>query len=387
MKNDKIILFVDDEEPILNSIRRSLYKWSNINNLKIETAASAYKALTFLKENASSVAVIVSDQKMPDLEGSKLSGIVAEKYPDIAMIILSGHSDMSDVSDIVKAGVVSFLEKPWDIQVLQNEIVKALEIYNLRTENRKIRIKQEEELRLARNFQQSILTINVPESEFITFNTSYKPSSNTGIGGDYFDIIEQDPKHFIVLMGDVSGHGVQTAFLTAVLKSLIYPVYIKNLNVQPFIPSRFLSWLNKEISSFLENIPEIFITFSAALIDLDSSKLTLANAGQPPVFKAAGKILSKMEAPPGLVLGVDRDYFYKEKQFGIKQGEGLFFCSDGIYPSGNDSAGFDIEGFKKVLKGNSSNIHDHKHIIKEMEVLTHNEVWDDDITIVSVVIS
>ena len=382
MIKEKIILFVDDEEYILNSLRRNLKKWMKTRGLKIETASSSYGALSFLKDNAHSVAVIVSDQKMPDLEGSKLSGIVAEKYPDIAIIILSGHSDMSDVSEIVKAGVLSFLEKPWDIKVLQNEIVKALDIYNLRTENRKNRIRQEEELRLGREFQESILDITIPESKFITFNTSCIPSSNTGIGGDYFDIIERDPKHFIVLAGDVSGHGIQTAFLTAVIKSISYPVYIKNLNVQPFIPSLFLAWLNKEICSFLKKLPEVFITFSAALIDLDNNTITLANAGQPPVFKIADTGVSTLEVP-GLVLGVDKDFIFKENQFSIKQGDKLFFCSDGIYPSGNPSETFNIEGLTEVLKKNLRDIHNHKKIIEELSKLTGEE-WDDDITIITV---
>ncbi|MDA3941466.1 MAG: fused response regulator/phosphatase [Spirochaetia bacterium] len=387
MMEQRTILFVDDEQDILSSIRRSLTKWLKTENLKIEIAASVHNALEIIRDNSEEIAVLVSDQRMPDLRGSELSNIVAKKYPDIVIIILSGHSDMGDISDIIRADVFSFLEKPWEINILQHEIIKALRVHLLRRDNRIIREKQAEELRLGMEFQKSILRVPLPSSTNITFNVTYKPSSETGVGGDYYDIIEQDPKHFIVLMGDVSGHGINTAFLTAVLKSIIYPGYIQNLHFQTFVPSRFLCWLNSRICRFLEKFPELFITFSAALIDLDDNKLILANAGQPPVFKVTGNGISKIEAPLGLVLGVDKDYVYKEKQFNIEQGEGLFFCSDGIYPSGNASAGFNIEGFKKVLKGNSSDIHDHKHIIKEMEDLTLHEVWDDDITIVTVVIS
>jgi serine phosphatase RsbU (regulator of sigma subunit) len=353
MMEQRTILFVDDEQDILSSIRRSLTKWLKTENLKIEIAASVHNALEIIRDNSEEIAVLVSDQRMPDLRGSELSNIVAKKYPDIVIIILSGHSDMGDISDIIRADVFSFLEKPWEINILQHEIIKALRVHLLRRDNRIIREKQAEELRLGMEFQKSILRVPLPSSTNITFNVTYKPSSETGVGGDYYDIIEQDPKHFIVLMGDVSGHGINTAFLTAVLKSIIYPGYIQNLHFQTFVPSRFLCWLNSRICRFLEKFPELFITFSAALIDLDDNKLILANAGQ----------------------------------FNIEQGEGLFFCSDGIYPSGNASAGFNIEGFKKVLKGNSSDIHDHKHIIKEMEDLTLHEVWDDDITIVTVVIS
>jgi len=381
MSKEKVILFVDDEENILNSIRRSLKKWLNSQGLGMETASSAYSALTYLRENASSVAVIVSDQKMPDLEGSQLSKLVAEKYPDIAIIILSGHSDMSDVTEIVRAGVLSFMEKPWDIKVLQSEIIKALNIYNLRTENRKIRKRQAEELRLGREFQESLLKVTVPQSDCITIQTSYIPSSDTGIGGDYFDIIEQDPKHYIILVGDVSGHGVQTAFLTAVIKSLSYPVFIKNLNLQTFIPSIFLDWLNKELCSFLKEFPELFITFSAALIDLDENIMTLANAGQPPVFKISKTGVTSLEVP-GLVLGVDKNFIYKEAQFSLETGDSLFFCSDGIYPSGNLSRAFTVGGFVEILKNNLERIHNHKKIIDEMAELS-GEIWDDDITIVT----
>ena len=189
------------------------------------------------------------------------------------------------MSSIVKSGVFSFLTKPWDPIELQNEIQKAHNVYNLRRENRIYRERYTEEIRFGAEFQKAILNTSPPVSKDITFKATYEAVSGTGVGGDYYDIIPLGSNRFVVLMGDVSGHGIKASFLTVVLKSIIYPDYIIKLNGRPFSSSHFMSWLNKRICSFLEQITDLFITFSTGLIDLPNNQFVLANAGQTRCFR------------------------------------------------------------------------------------------------------
>lgn len=386
MTEDSIILFIDDEVNILNSLMRSLSKWMRKEKLSPRTASSAHEALGIVQEVGNKIAVIITDQRMPDLIGSELSGIIAKRYPDIVIIILSGHSDMNDMSSIVKAGVFSFISKPWNLEQLQNEIHKAHSVYKLRRENRINTDRYIEELRLGAEFQKAILGNSSPVSENIDFNITYKAVSDTGVSGDYYDIISLDVNRFIILMGDVSGHGLKASFLTAVLKTIIYPDYIKNLKDHPFSPSHFMSWLNNRICSFLDNFNDIFITFSTVLVDLSGNKIILANAGQPPVF-----LLRKDEVIPietaGLVLGVQADSNYHEMSIPIKSDDKIFFCSDGIYPTGNDISDFNMKNFMDILRNNSKDIHNHEKILKELNQLIAPAEWDDDICILTSIIS
>jgi YesN/AraC family two-component response regulator len=87
------IVFVDDEICILNGIKRSLFlykkEWSTV------FFDSGVKALEYMK--SASVDVLVSDVRMPNMDGIELFNIVSSKYPNIIRIILSGYTYPSHV--------------------------------------------------------------------------------------------------------------------------------------------------------------------------------------------------------------------------------------------------------------------------------------------------
>ena len=114
MNKDKFILFIDDEQHILDALTRSLRKWLKEIKLEALTANSAHDAMEIITLHATNIAVIVCDQRMPDLNGSELTRIITKKSPDTTIIILSGHSTLDDMTDIISSGVFSFLQKPWD---------------------------------------------------------------------------------------------------------------------------------------------------------------------------------------------------------------------------------------------------------------------------------
>lgn len=122
MKKMYTILCVDDEEGILDSLRRAL-KFDNYNVL---TALSGAQGLDLLaKEN---VDLVISDQRMPNMSGYEFLKIVREKYPHAARIILSGYSDFDSLVRSINEGeVFRFFAKPWDLTDLRKSIRMALE--------------------------------------------------------------------------------------------------------------------------------------------------------------------------------------------------------------------------------------------------------------------
>jgi response regulator RpfG family c-di-GMP phosphodiesterase len=134
------VLFVDDEENILNSIKRGvLYE-----DYTVIFAESGEKALEIMKDNE--ISVIVSDMKMPNMNGLDLLKQVKEISPDTIRIVLSGYNDIAQVlATINNLGVFKYISKPWnDDADFLPAIREALVYYNLKAENTSLKKQLEE---------------------------------------------------------------------------------------------------------------------------------------------------------------------------------------------------------------------------------------------------
>ncbi len=123
----RTVLFVDDDEIILRSLERGL-----LDELYIQLfAKSGQEALEILKKEE--VHVIVTDMRMPGMDGVELLKIAKEMYPHIVMIVLSGYTDMSIFQTEFNQGeIFEFIPKPWELEKDLKKIVRnAIDHYNL----------------------------------------------------------------------------------------------------------------------------------------------------------------------------------------------------------------------------------------------------------------
>ena len=108
MKN-KTILFVDDENKVLMSLRRGLLD----EPYNILLAQSGKEALEILRENE--VHVIVTDMRMPEMGGLELLRIAKKQYPHIVRMVLSGYMQVTTLLTAINQGeVFKFIPKPYD---------------------------------------------------------------------------------------------------------------------------------------------------------------------------------------------------------------------------------------------------------------------------------
>ena len=122
------VLFVDDEPNVLDSIRRQLRKVCDIH-----TAASGDEALRLLKE-LGPVALVVSDMRMPGMNGAELLTKVRELCPDTVRMILSGQADLEATIAAVNEGhIFRFLTKPCSEAVLRTAVKAGIDQYQLVT--------------------------------------------------------------------------------------------------------------------------------------------------------------------------------------------------------------------------------------------------------------
>lgn len=131
------ILFVDDEQNILDSFKRNLRKLYTI-----DTAISGKAGLEILQENAP-YAVVVSDMRMPEMDGIEFLTQVKNISPDTVRIMLTGNADMETAIDAVNQGnVYRFLVKPCAPEKLNEVLADALkkyrEVVDLKESNEKL---------------------------------------------------------------------------------------------------------------------------------------------------------------------------------------------------------------------------------------------------------
>ena len=115
------LLFVDDEERIVNLLRMVFRA-----DYEVFTATSGAEALQVLASRR--VDVIVSDQRMPGMQGVELLAAVRERWPATMRILLTGYSDLAAIVGSVNEGAVyRFVSKPWDQQEMKGIIADAAE--------------------------------------------------------------------------------------------------------------------------------------------------------------------------------------------------------------------------------------------------------------------
>jgi|WetSurMetagenome_2_1015567.scaffolds.fasta_scaffold10117_3 diguanylate cyclase (GGDEF)-like protein len=124
MTTDRSIAFVDDEERVLKALKRAFIQ----EPYEILTFNSPVTALRDMPE--AGAAVVVSDQRMPEMEGIPFLKAVAQRWPDSVRIILTGYMDLGLVVSAINEGhIYYFLQKPWNDGELRETIVRAMEHY------------------------------------------------------------------------------------------------------------------------------------------------------------------------------------------------------------------------------------------------------------------
>ena len=125
MKKHKL-LFVDDEVNILRSLKRLFVD----EEYEIYTAASGFEALKLMDKHEFSL--ILSDYRMPELNGVEFLKEVQRFSPDTIRIMLTGYADADIAAAAINEGhVYKLLVKPWDKDLLKIEIKRSLEYYDL----------------------------------------------------------------------------------------------------------------------------------------------------------------------------------------------------------------------------------------------------------------
>lgn len=127
------LLFVDDEPNILKALKR-LFRAAEYN---VYTAESGIEGLEILKQ--SPIDLIISDMRMPQMDGAEFLTQAATHWPDTLRILLTGYADLeSTVMAVNKGRIYCYCSKPWDDNELKILVDNAIEQKRLRDERQKL---------------------------------------------------------------------------------------------------------------------------------------------------------------------------------------------------------------------------------------------------------
>ena len=120
------LMVVDDEPDNLDLLYRAFRR-----DFEVYRAEDGFKALELL-ETAGEMAVIISDQRMPRMNGTEFLSRTVDQFPDTIRIVLTGYTDVEDLVEAINSGkVFKYITKPWNPQELKSVVMQAAETFRV----------------------------------------------------------------------------------------------------------------------------------------------------------------------------------------------------------------------------------------------------------------
>lgn len=196
-----LLLFVDDEESILHALRRLFRK----EPYEILTAVSAREGLNLVASRP--VELIISDHRMPEMEGTEFLARVREKKPDIMRIMLTGYADMkAAVEAINESQVYRYISKPWNDDDLRLTVREALRQYDLVRSNRELN-------ELIKEQNKELYDINRSLESKVRERTKALEAKNQELEAGFHDMLELFMGVMEMKNAALVGHARRTAIL------------------------------------------------------------------------------------------------------------------------------------------------------------------------------
>ncbi len=229
----------------------------------------------------------------------------------------------------------------------------------------------------ARIFQQKVLE-EAPRSGPIEFGTAYRPLER--VGGDVLDVHEMERGCFRIFLADATGHGVQAAMRTILIKTEYDRIKLRHAT-----PHTLLEELNRSLSALF---PGGEILSTGCCLDVafsgDGARITYANAGTPPLWHWSGGLPAQvhMDAP---LLGFGQPEWPPSVVFRMTPGDVLVVASDGLTEQYNDRGEAFEEALKRIPIGKDRSAVDCvETLLRDFEAFRGETPVSDDVTLIGI---
>ncbi|MBF8185741.1 SpoIIE family protein phosphatase [Nonomuraea sp. K274] len=187
--------------------------------------------------------------------------------------------------------------------------------------------------RLAHSLQRSLLPRSLPPVPGLGVAARYVPATpETGIGGDFYDLIRLTDTSAAAVIGDVQGHNMTAAALMGQVRTAIHAHAVAGVS-----PGEVLKHTNRLL---IDVDTDLFTSCLLVYVDLQLRTLCVASAGHPPPLLRPPNVPAEtIDVPTGVVLGVDPDACYPILEAPFPPGALLALYTDGLV----ESPGIDLD--------------------------------------------
>ena len=261
-----------------------------------------------------------------------------------------------------EAGLVPFLRRGWTGAVVpiatSAEVLASLTILSLRPDapvtratieqsqaiggqaalaidNARLYQQQKE---FADTMQRSLLPRTLPKLRGLELGDAYQSSARVEVGGDVYDFVELDDGRLAVVVGDVTGHGIEAAADMAMAKFVF-----RSLAREHPDPGDFLQSANDVIVG--EIAPGKFITMIYLVVDGVNGRVAAAGAGHPPPRIVAADGTVRPIETEGLVLGIESGEQYTAVEAPLGVGDAVVLYTDGVLEARHEG---ELYGFERL---------------------------------------
>ena len=194
----------------------------------------------------------------------------------------------------------------------------------------------DQELRVARVIQQTLLPQHVPSLEGWQIATYYQPARE--VGGDFYDFLELPEGRLGLIIADVTDKGIPAALVMATTRSIL-----RSSAERLVSPGKVLQRVNNLLVDDIP--PNMFVTCFYAVLEPASGLLQYANAGHDLPYRRTSNGVTELKAK-GMPLGLMPDMTYDEEEVTLAPGETILFHSDGLVEAHNNQR--DMFGFPRL---------------------------------------
>ena len=202
------LLCVDDEVNILASLRR-LFR---ARGYRVLTAESGSAALLLLETEA--VDLVISDMRMPEMDGARFLAQVRQRWPDTVRLLLTGYSDIASVMAAINCGeIYRYITKPWDDQDMLLVVRQALERRALEHDKRRLEMLTQQQNEALRTLNLGLEATVAARTQEIRQTYEFVVAANDKLKTNFITTIKIFSSMIELRGGNLGGHSRRVADL------------------------------------------------------------------------------------------------------------------------------------------------------------------------------
>jgi sigma-B regulation protein RsbU (phosphoserine phosphatase) len=311
------VLIADDQQHILFALQM-LLSGSGFSTETVTHPTHVLRALETESFDAVLMDLNYTRDTIGGAEGLELVSKIRSIDSVVPVVVMTAWSSVDLAVEAMRRGASDFVQKPWENRDLLHKLEAQLSAAREQRQKQRLR---EEELREAREIQDSLLPKKLPEIAGYEIAAVTQPLRF--VGGDYYNVVRINDRQTAVCIADVAGKGMPAALLMSSLQAALQPLISQNLP-----PGELCHRLNRILCD-LTPVGK-FISFFYGVLDSSANRLTYCNAGHnPPLLIRADGTSTELHAE-GAVLGQFPNWLYQQSERQLQPWDRLLLFTDGL---------------------------------------------------------